>query len=213
MSLSSKPIAALGYGELGFQIDFLLQDLNKRFSAVFDDAYLSEKGENVNAFASYKDRVQDFEFIVCLGYNNLQLKTQLTSYLKSKIALSGPVISKNAFVSSNAILEENVLIYPGVTVDKGCIIKKGVLINNGVIVSHDSIIHDSCYLSPGVIVSGNVEIGQNTFVGAGSIISNGVKIGANCRIGIGTVVTYDLADNTSVIGNPMRILAKTLNLK
>ena len=50
-----------------------------------------------------------------------------------------------------------------------------------------------------------------SFVGMGSVISNYIKIGNHVKIGIGSVVTRNISDNTSCIGNPVKIV-KNLNL-
>lgn len=210
---SNKPIAAIGYGELGSQIRNLLLQTHKRDIQHFFDDILFEDGESKSSpFKAYKDNLEDYEFVVCLGYNNLELKSSILSELKANNSIFSSVIHNSSNVSESAIIEEGVVIYPGAIIDKMVVIKPGCIINNGVVVSHNSVISESCYLSPGVILSGEVKIEKNTFIGAGSIVSNGIHIGENCRIGIGSVITKNIPRNTSVIGNPMRILSKKLTL-
>ncbi len=55
-----------------------------------------------------------------------------------------------------------------------------------------------------------VVLGNNVWIGAGAVILKGVNIGDNAVVGTGSVVTYDVAANTVVAGNPARVL-KTLN--
>lgn len=43
-------------------------------------------------------------------------------------------------------------------------------------------------------------------IGAGAVILPGITIGKNAMVGAGAVVTKDVPDNTTVIGNPARIL-------
>lgn len=49
-------------------------------------------------------------------------------------------------------------------------------------------------------------IGDNVYVGAGAIVVGGIHIGNNVKIGAGTVVTKDVPDDSTVVGNPMRII-------
>ncbi len=54
-------------------------------------------------------------------------------------------------------------------------------------------------------------IGDNVTVCAGAIIVGGVHIGNNVVVGAGAVVVKDVPDNSVVVGNPMRIIAKEIN--
>ena len=51
-------------------------------------------------------------------------------------------------------------------------------------------------------------IGDNVTVCAGAIIVGGVNIGNNVTVGAGAVVVKDIPDNSTVVGNPMRIIKK-----
>lgn len=210
---SNKPIAAIGFGELGSQIEILLeQGLNRKISHFFDDTLFVKGILNCSPFKEFKENIGEYDFIVCLGYNNLNLKSQILHELKMFNAIFKSIIHESVSVSESAIIEDSVVIYPGSVIDKMVTIKMGCIINNGVIISHNSVVSESCYLSPGVVLSGEVRVEKNTFIGAGSIVSNGIQIGENCRIGIGSVITKDIPSNTSVIGNPMRILSNKLSL-
>lgn len=52
----------------------------------------------------------------------------------------------------------------------------------------------------------NVTIGNNVWIGAGAIILPGVTLGNNAIIGAGSVVTKDVSENTTVAGNPAKII-------
>ena len=43
-------------------------------------------------------------------------------------------------------------------------------------------------------------------IGSGSTILPGVVIGRNSTVGAGSVVTKDVAPNTTVVGNPARVI-------
>ena len=47
-------------------------------------------------------------------------------------------------------------------------------------------------------------IGENVTLGANVVIIGNIKIGNNVIIGAGTVVVKDIADNSFVVGNPVR---------
>lgn len=50
--------------------------------------------------------------------------------------------------------------------------------------------------------------GDNVSVYANAVVIGGIHIGNNCNIGAGAVVTKDIPDNSTVVGNPMRIIRK-----
>lgn len=49
-------------------------------------------------------------------------------------------------------------------------------------------------------------IGDDVYIGANSIIVGEISIGNNVIIGAGSFVDKDISDNTTVVGNPMRII-------
>ena len=53
-----------------------------------------------------------------------------------------------------------------------------------------------------------IHIEANTFVGARAFILPGVRIGKDCVVGAASVVTKDIPDNSIIVGNPARIIAK-----
>lgn len=92
-----------------------------------------------------------------------------------------------------------------------------------------------CFICPGVEIEDNVFLGPHTCftnvkhpradkkgsfaktlvkrgatIGANSTIVCGVTIGENAVVGAGSVVTRDVPDNTTVVGNPAKILKKGL---
>lgn len=54
-----------------------------------------------------------------------------------------------------------------------------------------------------------VYIGNNVFVGAGCVILPGTRIGDNCIIGAGTVCSGNIPENSIVVGEKCRVIAKT----
>ena len=208
---SNKKIAALGFGELGQQIEFVLEDKYlRKFDAYFDDQMILTDKTGVFKFGEFLEYINDFQFVVCLGYKNLAKKSSLIKILDSSNSIASAIVSEFSYVSKRANLGNGVVIYPGANIDKGVIIKAGVLINNSVVISHDCLVGMSSYLSPGVVLSGNVSVGADTFIGSGVIVSNGISIGSNSVIGIGSVITQDVPDNSTVIGNPMKFLKTNL---
>jgi sugar O-acyltransferase (sialic acid O-acetyltransferase NeuD family) len=201
-------IAFIGYGELGRQIHTLIQQTGSATEAIFfDDGLYQQKQVNAFPFETYPDELyKDYSFIVSLGYKQLPAKQKIIKRLDDLGRSIYSFIHPSCFVNTSAMIENGVVAYPMCNIDKEVKIGKGVLLNNSVTISHNTAIGNCCYVSPGVVLSGNVTIGENTFIGAGAIVANNITIGINVTIGIGTVVTEDVADNSAVIGNPMKFV-------
>lgn len=60
----------------------------------------------------------------------------------------------------------------------------------------------------GLEIARPVEIGADAWIGGSAIILGGVSIGAGAIVGAGAVVTRDVAENTTVVGNPARAVRR-----
>ena len=58
----------------------------------------------------------------------------------------------------------------------------------------------------GVVGNSRPIIGNNVRVATGAIVIGGIQIGDNVTIGAGAVVVKDVPSNTTVVGNPARII-------
>ena len=210
-----KKIGIIGYGILGHQIEFFLREQNKSLIEFyyFDDLFQLTGNSNSFKFYDYREffLAEGMEFYICLGYQQLIIKSKIIDELKSNNCSFPSLIHSTSYVSPLAKIYGGVYIFPMCNIGQDVIIKNGALLHNSVTISHNSTISDCSFLAPKVALSGNVEIGKNTFVGIGTVISNYVRIGDNVKIGIGSVVTQNISDNTSCIGNPVKIV-NNLNL-
>lgn len=54
-------------------------------------------------------------------------------------------------------------------------------------------------------------VGERCFIGTNAIIMAGVKIGDQVIVGAGSVVTKDVPSNSIVVGNPAKIIRKSIH--
>ncbi|MEI9408823.1 sugar O-acetyltransferase [Mesorhizobium salmacidum] len=60
----------------------------------------------------------------------------------------------------------------------------------------------------GLEIARPVTIGDNAWIGGSAAILGGVSIGEGAIVGAGAVVTRDVAANTTVVGNPARVVSR-----
>ena len=75
---------------------------------------------------------------------------------------------------------------------------------------------DNCTIYQGVTIGAKLpfhkkypNIGNNVYIGAGSTILGDITIGNNVTIGAKTMILKDIPNNSTVIGNPAKIIKKT----
>lgn len=73
-------------------------------------------------------------------------------------------------------------------------------------VGHDSVIGDGTSVMPGAMVSGEVQVGAEVLVGTNATILEGLRLGDGATIGAGAVVVENVAEGTTVVGVPARLV-------
>jgi sugar O-acyltransferase (sialic acid O-acetyltransferase NeuD family) len=121
----------------------------------------------------------------------------------------GTVIHSRAIISGASTISPGSVVMAGVVVNHSARIGHHVILNSGAVVEHDCDIHDFVHIAPNATVCGNVQIGEGSLIGAGAVVLPGIRIGSWCIVGAGAVVVVDVADRTTVAGNPARILKNT----
>jgi len=209
-----KRIGLIGFGALGSQMLGLLRELERPDDVVFFDDLAHRDGrENSFPFDSFLDpQFADHDYYLALGYRHLNLKAKILSQLRAAGRRVPSFVHPGCRVHTSCRIGDGCVLYPMCNLDQEVELKPGVLLHNSVVISHNSSLGTGAFCSPGVVLSGQVTIGEAAFLGTGTLVSSNRHIGARARIGIGTVVSSDVPDDTSAIGNPMRLLDHPLQL-
>lgn len=116
------------------------------------------------------------------------------------------LIHPTALLSRNIFIGGDVVIHGLSILSFHNRIGNHVIVNMHCTIGEQVIIEDFVTLSPGVNISGNVIIGQGVFIGTGAMIIEKVHIGEWSVIGAGSTIIRDVPANTTVVGNPGKII-------
>lgn len=146
------------------------------------------------------------ECIVSIGKNDTRKKV----VEKLGDAEFGIAIHDKSNLGSHVEIGEGTVVMAGTIINADTKIGEHVIINTSASVDHDCIIGDFAHIAPNTSICGGVEVGEGTLIGAGATVIPLVKIGKWCTIGAGAVVVEDVPDNSVVVGNPAKIIKKTV---
>ena len=116
------------------------------------------------------------------------------------------VVHPKAIISSTVLLSEGIQVMAGAVLNPGTTVGDNSIINTSASVDHDCRIGAHVHIAPGVTLSGTVTVGEGAHVGTAATVIQGVTIGARAIVGAGAVVLRDVASETTVVGNPARVL-------
>ena len=114
------------------------------------------------------------------------------------------------FISQITRWLTGVEIHPGATIGTGFFIDHGM----GVVIGETTEIGDYVTLFQGVTLGGTGKergkrhptLGNHVVVGAGAKVLGGIRIGDNVKVGANAVVLRSVPANSTVVGNPGRIV-------
>lgn len=88
------------------------------------------------------------------------------------------------------------------------VIEDDAKIDDHVHVAHNCRIGKKAFVIACAELSGGVVLGEAAWIGPNASVLEQVKIGARAFVGLGAVVLRDVPDDTTVVGNPARVLER-----
>ena len=173
-------------------------DIEEKLINPYQLRYLGSENEISNSINS---------LFVAIGDN------QLRQLISEKLSLNNnfaTLIHPSTVISSTTIVSNNVLISAGTVINAQAKIGFGCIINSSATVEHECYLSDYVHIAPGAVLAGNVTVGKRSFIGANATIKQGITIGEDVTIGAGAVIIKDVPSNSTVVGNPGKIIKKRL---
>ena len=204
-----KPVAIIGYSGHAYVIIDILLSAGRLVTAYCDSEEKEKNPYHLQYLGKESDvihKLKKYDVFACIGHNGIREKVhaQMSNLLRDPINAIHP----SAVISSSVKLSNGIMVAANATINPLVEIGTGVICNTSCSIDHECIIGDFSHIAPGAVLCGNVRVGRNTFVGANAVVRQGITIGNNVMIGAGTVIVKDIPDNTTVVGNPQRILTK-----
>ena len=203
-----EPIYLYGAGSISTIVAEIVEAMGYRIKARFDDDPDREQGDTacevrpgIRLVGRDSFPRLDAPCIISIGINCV--RRELAGILPATYARA---VHPSVLVSPSATIGEGTIVLHGSIIQANTVIGRHVLVNTAASIDHHCRIDDFAHISPHATVCGQVHVGEGSHIGAGATVIHCRKIGKWCTIGAGAVVIRDVPDNTTVIGNPARVL-------
>lgn len=150
---------------------------------------------------------------ISLAIANSAVRAQLAARCTADGVEFFEVRATNVVVMDDVQIGPGAVLSPFVTLTSNIRIGQHFHANLYSYVEHDCVIGDFVTFAPGVQCNGNVVVQDHAYIGTGAILRQGkpgepLIIGRGAVVGMGAVVTKNVAPDTTVVGNPARVMEK-----
>lgn len=211
-----KDLIILGAGGTGREVAEAIEDINslgQKWNLVgFLDDDPKKHGTEYNGYPVLGSisAAADYpmcHFVIVLGnQRDLGLTKRVFDRLSLDVSRFATLIHPTARVSRYTE------IGPGTVVLHNCVITSNTRVGSHVLmlfgshIGHDCIVDDYVVLAPNAVLAGGVCVREGCYIGANATILQKTKVGPRSCVGMGAAVFSDVEPNSTVVGNPARLL-------
>jgi len=158
--------------------------------------WISDRGRNKNEISG----------LVAIGGARGQDRLKIQS-LFHEYGITTPVLRHpSSIVSPSAHLGKGTQVLAFSIIAAESELGDACIINHRASVDHECKIGNGVHIGPSATLCGRVSVADNVFIGAGAVILPDLSIGKNSIIGAGAVVTKSISANSTLAGNPARLI-------
>lgn len=138
--------------------------------------------------------------------NNIGSDTNIWQYC---VVLPNAKIGNHCNICAHCFIENDVTVGNNVTIKNGVQLWDGLEIEDNVFIGPNATFTNDIYPKSGNTAFNlkHTRICKGASIGAGAVILPGITVGENACVGAGSVVTSDVTPNTTVVGNPARLIS------
>lgn len=177
----------------------------------YNDDRTGEVDHGIEILGSFENLLQSDikgkQFVLTMG--NMAIRQDVSEKILKNGGILPSLIHPSSIISRFADVSENgVLIASQCEVQSDVIIKEGCVLRTNVLICHSSVLSSYTFCGPKALIGAYTSVGHQAFIGQCSVIISGKanSIGNNAVVGAATVVTKPVLENTTVLGNPARVL-------
>jgi acetyltransferase EpsM len=214
--MNKKKLIIFGAGGNADVICSTIQDLNQNNQQIeilgfLDDIKKNSKvlgGINKKNVEKYK-KYKDVYFIWSLRSTNLGKKI-LDKYYNLELSIKKLLTVKHptAIISQFSKIGNGVTIHPFVNIGPGVNIKNNIHIFSHSLIGHNTSLSNFSYVANNASIGAFVRIKEGGYIGMNASIKEKVTIEKWGTVGMGSVVIKNVTENSTVVGNPAKMLIK-----
>ena len=202
-----KNIVIMGAGELGKEVLWLIEDINRIEPTWVILGFLDDTknlGDIVNgypvigAMSQLEELYNKHDFHAVIAVQNGANKAAIANKHKDFDKWTS-IVHPTAVVAPESRVGEGTIIFPQVTVSVDSVIGKHCLLYIHAILCNDCMIGDYTSVMSGVSIAEHVKVGEESYLSAGCDVYPGINIGKNCKVSVGTTVDENLSDGTEKV--------------
>lgn len=196
-----RPVAIVGGGGLGREIQDYLGDAGRTFVGFLDD---DTSVANRAGGISDADAL-DADLLIAVG--SAEVRRLLIARLGPGVSYT-TLVHPSAVVSRSATIGRGVVVAPFCTIGPGAVLHDHSILNIHCMIGHDGVLGTASVVSPHVVLAGGSNIGNHCFVGSSAVIFQGVTVGDRATVSAGSMVNKDVPPDSFVAGSPARAIPR-----
>ena len=167
--------------------------------------------DNYTLSAKIIGTVKDYEpkegdEVIC-AIGDTEVIADICPILVDKGAIFATVIHPTALLADTCQIGKGVIVGPYAIISTDAKIADFVVVNSYVSVGHDVTVEKGCVISGFSDLMGFTALEEGVFLGSGARLLPSVRVAKNARVGAGSIVLRNVKANTTVFGNPAKVIS------